>query len=104
MQTKRLLDDRLVVVFAPQTALLCVCRANWEPVSSAVSDGRTARLKPEELRCYIMNVNRTDRGRAKELLRSFGGIEDQKLAARLPETALPAHGTLAGHWPPTRYN
>ena len=75
MQIKRLLDDRLVVVFAPQRALLCVCRACWEPSLLVVSsaDGRPARLKPEELRCYIMNANRTDRGRAKELLRSFGG-------------------------------
>ena len=35
------------------------------------SHGHRIRFKPEELACYTLNANRTDRGLAKERLRSF---------------------------------
>jgi len=35
------------------------------------SEGNRIRFKPEELACYTLNANRTDRGLAKERLRSF---------------------------------
>ena len=34
-------------------------------------NGCLSRFKPEALGCYLVNVNRTDRGLAKERLRSF---------------------------------
>ena len=37
----------------------------------AVGDERPTRFKPERLGCYVIHVNRTDRGLAKERLRSF---------------------------------
>ena len=55
MQIKRLLDDREV------------------RVDDRLFDaqGRPFRFKPEQLGCYVIHVNRTDRGLAKERLRSF---------------------------------
>ena len=39
-------------------------------------DGRPTRFKPERLGCYVIHVNRADRGLAKERLRDYwGGIE-----------------------------
>jgi hypothetical protein len=34
-------------------------------------DGRPTRFKPERLGCYVIHVNRTDRGLAKERLRDY---------------------------------
>ena len=34
-------------------------------------DGRPVRFKPEQLGCYLVHVNRTDRGLAKERLRDY---------------------------------
>ena len=34
-------------------------------------DGRPIRFKPDELGCYVIHVNRTDRGLAKERLRDY---------------------------------
>jgi len=37
----------------------------------AAEDGRPTCFKPEALGCYVIHVNRADRGLAKERLRSF---------------------------------
>ncbi len=37
----------------------------------AAEDGRSIKLKPDKLGCYIIHVNRTDRGLAKERLRDY---------------------------------
>ena len=55
MQIKRLLDDREVFV--------------EDRVFDA--QGRPTRFRPEALGCYVINVNRTDRGLAKERLRDY---------------------------------
>ena len=34
-------------------------------------DERPTRFKPEQLGCYVIHVNRTDRGPAKERLRDY---------------------------------
>jgi len=75
MQIKRLLDDRPVI------AGDMLFGAKGEPVEFVEykngdlvvldSDGHRIRFKPEELACYNLNTNRTDRGLAKERLRSF---------------------------------
>ena len=41
-------------------------------LSVAAADGRPIWFKPEQLGCYIIHVNRTDRGLAKQRLRDFG--------------------------------
>ena len=37
----------------------------------AAEDGRSIRFKPERLGCYVIYVNRTERGLAKERLRDY---------------------------------
>ena len=37
----------------------------------AAKDGHPARFKPNELGCYVIHVNRTERGLAKERLRDY---------------------------------
>ena len=37
----------------------------------AAEDGHPTRFKPNELGCYVIHVNRTELGLAKERLRSF---------------------------------
>jgi len=37
----------------------------------AAEDGRSIKLKPDKLGCYIIHVNRTDRGLATERLRDY---------------------------------
>jgi len=37
----------------------------------AAEDGRPIRFKPEQLGCYLVHVNRTERGLAKERLRDY---------------------------------
>ena len=39
----------------------------------AAEDGRPIRFKPERLGCYVIHVNRADRGLAKERLRDYWG-------------------------------
>jgi len=75
MQIQRKLDDR------PVTAGDTLFDAKGLPVEFVEykngdlvvldSDGHRIRFKPEELACYTLNANRTDRGLAKERLRSF---------------------------------
>ena len=75
MQIQRTLDDR------PVTAGDTLFDVKGLPVEFVEykngdlvvldSDGHRIRFKPEELACYTFNANRTDRGLAKERLRSF---------------------------------
>ena len=75
MQIQRTLDDR------PVTAGDTLFSAKGETVEFAEykngdlvvldSDGYRIRFKPEELACYTLNASQTDRGLAKERLRSF---------------------------------
>jgi hypothetical protein len=75
MQIQRKLDDR------PVTAGDTLFDVKGLPVEFVEykngdlvvldSDGHRIRFKPEELACYTLNANRTDRGLAKERLRSF---------------------------------
>ncbi len=37
----------------------------------AAEDGCLIRFKPDELGCYVIHVNRTERGLAKERLRDY---------------------------------
>ena len=37
----------------------------------AAGDGHPIRFKPDELGCYVIHVNRTERGLAKERLRDY---------------------------------
>ena len=75
MQIQRTLDDR------PVTAGDTLFSAKGETVEfveykngdlvALGNDGHRRRFKPEELACYTLNANRTNRGLAKERLRSF---------------------------------
>ena len=75
MQIKRLLDDRLVVTgdrLINTRGEHCefVEHANGQLV--AVSpDGEKVKSSPVEFGCYLLNKDRTDRGLAKDRLRSF---------------------------------
>ena len=75
MQIKRLLDDREVfvgdrVLDAQGRSYAFVEHSSGELVVSA---RRPIRFKPDELGCYVIHVNRTDRGLAKERLRDYWG-------------------------------
>ena len=75
MQIKRLLDDR--EVFAGDRLLDTQGRpyAFLEHLSGelvvAAEYGRSIRFKPEQLGCYLVHVNRTERGLVKERLRDY---------------------------------
>ena len=75
MQTKRLLDDREVfvgdrVLDAQGRSYAFLEHSGGELVVKS-EDGCTARFKPERLGCYVIHVNRTERGLAKERLRDY---------------------------------
>ena len=75
MQIKRLLDDRVVItgdrlINSQGEDCEFVEHANGQLV--AVSpDGEKVKSSPAELGCYLLSKNRTDRGLAKDRLRSF---------------------------------
>ena len=78
MQIKRLLDDRVV---ATGDRLINSQGEHHEFVEhadgqlAAVSpDGKKVKSSPAELGCYLLSKNRTDRGLAKDRIRSF--LED----------------------------
>ena len=75
MQIKRLLDDRDVFagdrLFDAQGRSHAFVEHSGGELVVAVEDERPTRFKPDELWCYVIHVNRTDRGLAKERLRSF---------------------------------
>jgi hypothetical protein len=75
MQIKRLLDDRLVVagdklINSQGEHSEFVEHANGQLVAMS-PDGKRVRKSPAELGCYLLSKSRTDRGLAKDRLRSF---------------------------------
>jgi len=75
MHIKRLLDDREVLVgdkvFDAQRLPYVFLEHSSDELVVKSEDGRPTRFKPERLGCYVIHVNRTGRGLAKERLRSF---------------------------------
>ena len=74
MQIKQLLDDR--EVFVGDTVFDARGRpyAFLEHLSGELvvaEDGYPIRFKPDELGCYVIHVNRTELGLAKERLRDY---------------------------------
>ena len=77
MQIKRLLDDREVFagdrLFDAQGRFYAFVEYSNGKLVVAVEDERPTRFNPDELGCYVIHVNRTDRGLAKERLRDYWG-------------------------------
>ena len=75
MQNKRLLDDREVFVgdrvFDAQGRSYAFVEHSSGELVVKSEDGCTVQFKPDELGCYVIHVNRTDRGLAKERLRDY---------------------------------
>ena len=75
MQIKRLLGDREVLDCdrlsdAQGRSYAFVGHSGGELVV-AVEDERPTQFKPDDLGCYVVHANRTDRGLAKERLRDY---------------------------------
>ena len=75
MQIKRLLDDLEVFagdrLFDAQGRSYAFVEHSGGELVVTAENGCLSRFKPEALGCYLVHVNRTDRGLAKERLRSF---------------------------------
>ena len=75
MQIKRLLDDREVFVgdkvFDAQGRSYAFVEHSSGDLVVAAEDGCPIRFKPDELGCYVIHVNRTELGLAKERLRDY---------------------------------
>ena len=75
MQIKRLLDDRDVNsgdrLFDAQRRSYAFLEHSGGELVVEAEDGRPIRFKPEQLGCYVTYVTRTERGLAKERIRSF---------------------------------
>jgi hypothetical protein len=75
MQIKRLLDDREVFagdkLFDSQGRSYAFLEHAGGKLVAKSEDGCTTCFKPERLSCYVIHVNRTDRGLAKERLRDY---------------------------------
>ena len=75
MQIKRLLDDREVHagdrVFDAQGRSYAFVEHSGGELVVAVEDERPTRFKPADLGCYVIHVNRTERGLVKERLRDY---------------------------------
>ena len=75
MQIKQLLDDREVLVgdklFDAQGRSYAFVEHSGGELVVAVEDDRPIRSKPDDLGCYVIHVNRTDRELAKERLRDY---------------------------------
>ena len=75
MQIKRLLDDREVFdgdrLFDAQGRFYAFVEHSDGELLVTAEDERPTRFKPDELGCYVIRVNRTDRGRTKERLRDY---------------------------------
>jgi hypothetical protein len=91
MQTKRLLDDREVFagdkLFDAQGRSYALVELSSGELVVVAGDGRPLRFKPDELGCFVIHVNRTERGLAKERLRDF---EKTHRRARLPSVLPPS--------------
>ena len=68
MQAKRLLDDRELFaddrVFDAQGRSYAFVEHSGGELVVAAEDGRPTCFKPEALGCYVIHVNKTDRGLA----------------------------------------
>ena len=75
MQAKRLLDDKEVFagskVFDAQGRSYAFVEHSGGELVVAVEDERPTRFKPADLGCYVIHVNRTERGLVKERLRDY---------------------------------
>tara|TARA_B110000503_G_C6761280_1_gene255534 strand:+ start:116 stop:352 length:237 start_codon:yes stop_codon:yes gene_type:complete len=75
MQIKRLLDDREVfagdILFDAQGRSYAFAEHSGSELVVTVGDRCPIRFKPDDLGCYVIHVNRTDRGLAKERLRDY---------------------------------
>ena len=75
MQIKRLLNDREVFVgdrvFDAQGRPYAFLEHLSGELVVAAEDGCPIRFKPDELGCYVIHVNRTELGLAKERLRDY---------------------------------
>ena len=75
MQIKRSLDDREVVVgdrvFDAQGRFYEFVEQSGSELVVTARDRRPTRFKPSELGCYVIHVNRTELGLAKERLRDY---------------------------------
>jgi hypothetical protein len=75
MQIKRILDDREVFagdrVFDAQGRSYAFVEHSGGELVVAAKDGHPTRFKPNELGCYVIHVNRTELGLAKERLRDY---------------------------------
>ena len=91
MQIKRLLDDREVfvgdTVFDAQGHSYAFVEHSGGELIVTAGDGHPIQFKPDQLGCYVINVNRTDRGLAKDRLRDF---EKTHRRARLPSVLPPS--------------
>jgi len=72
MRIRRLLDDQGVFaggkVFDAQGRSYAFVDHSGGDLVVAPEDGRSIRFKPDKLGCYVIHVNRTERGLAKERL------------------------------------
>ena len=75
MQIKRLLDDREVFagdrLFDAQGRSYAFVELSGGELVVAAEDGRPTQFNPNELGCYVIHVNRTELGLAKERLRDY---------------------------------
>jgi hypothetical protein len=75
MQIKRLLDDKEVFigdrVFDAQGRSYAFVEHSGGELVVAAEDGRSIRFKPDKLGCYVIHVDRTERGLAKVRLRDY---------------------------------
>ena len=75
MRIRRLLDDQGVFaggkVFDAQGRSYAFLGHSGGELVVAAGDGHPIRFKPDELGCYVIHVNRTERGLAKERLRDY---------------------------------
>ena len=75
MRIKRLPDDREVFagdrLFDAQGRSYPFVEHSDGELVVAAEDGRSIRFKPEQLGCYVIHVNRTELGLAKERLRDY---------------------------------
>jgi len=75
MQIKRLLGDREVFagdkLFDAQGRYYALVEHSGGELVVTPDGGRPTCFKPERLGCYVIHVNRTDRGLAKERLRDY---------------------------------
>ena len=75
MWIKRLLDDKEVFagskVFDAQGRSYALVEHSRGELVVTTEDGRPIRFKTDELGCYVIHANRTDRGLAKERLRDY---------------------------------